>query len=46
MHDVLQNQQWLLSLGTFLPLLVGMRVQNGLDFPTALLFAGWVYLYV
>jgi MFS superfamily sulfate permease-like transporter len=28
------------DLGTFLPLLVGMTVQNGLDFATALFFAG------
>ena len=28
------------DLGTFLPLLVGMTVQNGLNFATALLFAG------
>src|SRR5512136_2253527 len=28
------------DLGTFLPLLVGMSAQNGLDFGTALFFAG------
>ncbi|MER3416861.1 MAG: sulfate transporter [Gemmataceae bacterium] len=29
------------DLGTFLPLLVGMTAQNGLDFATALFFAGF-----
>ena len=28
------------DMGTFLPLLVGMAAQNGLDFPAALFFAG------
>ena len=32
------------DLGTFLPLLVGMAAQNGLDFATALFFAGFFNL--